>query len=139
MHVHIARDCHPFTCYRTVLLYMCYALVICTLNFAFIPHERCPVGQRKRFPAYCTLTSYISVMLIPPQITEVSKFFSTTLANSRFSQLVSSLYAAGCRGRSGHTEKMQPRRSGQISGHFLAQNASRDAKVQYKSQGSLID
>ena len=37
LHVHIARDCHPFTCYRTVLLYMCYALVICTLNFDLIP------------------------------------------------------------------------------------------------------
>ena len=37
LHVHIARDCHPFTCYRTVLLYMCYALVICTLDFAKIP------------------------------------------------------------------------------------------------------
>ena len=82
LHVHIARDCHPFACYRTVLLYMCYALVICTLNFAFIPHERCPCGQRKRFSAYCMLTSYISVMLIPPQITEVGKFFSTTLAGA---------------------------------------------------------
>ena len=59
---------------------MCYALVICTLDFAKIPLRRCPCGQHKRFPANCTLTSYISVMLIPPQITEVSKFFSPKLA-----------------------------------------------------------
>ena len=37
LHVHVARDCHPFTCYRTVLLYICFTLVICTLNFDLIP------------------------------------------------------------------------------------------------------
>ena len=34
LHVHVARDCHPFTCYRTVLLYICFTLVIFTLGLA---------------------------------------------------------------------------------------------------------
>ena len=41
-----------------------------------------PCGQRKHFPANCTLESNITLMLIPPQITEVGKFFSTTLAGA---------------------------------------------------------
>ena len=82
LHVHIARDCHPLTCYRTVLLYMCYSLVICTLVLLGNPLAHCPVGFCKRFPANCTLESNITLMLIPPQITEVGKFFSTTLAGA---------------------------------------------------------
>ena len=77
---HIARDCHPFTYFRTVLLYMCYSLVICTINcLTFLERQR-PVGLWKRLSTYCTLPSYISLIPNSPQLTEVSKFFSTILA-----------------------------------------------------------
>jgi hypothetical protein len=80
LHMSYARDCHPFTYFRTVLLYICFTLVICTLDFAKNPLLRWPVGLWKRLSTYCTLPSYIALIPNSPQLTEVSKFFSTILA-----------------------------------------------------------